>query len=173
MALRIVLLGLVVGMGAELPSADRFEAWASKGKQLASSVWDEFQSLRSGTEADADRAQIEARKLVAKADKAFDEAMDAVAKDFTADLAMIEKAREPEQVATEIAQLDEQGVDDAAAVEVAMDSDFPAGPNAMDVDAVEEVADEQPEQERLSSAVKLTREAMGAWLELLSKPSTR
>lgn len=174
MGLRIMLLGLVVGMGAELPSADRFESWASQGRQFAASVWGEIQSLRNGSDASpAEAAQIEARQLAARADRSFEKAMDAVATDFAADLAMLAKADEP--LKNEIAQLDAEGVEAPTAVEVAADADFPDGPDAMDVASVDEVSEPDAEldqdEERLTSAVRLTRDAVGAWIDLLKSPS--
>ena len=173
MGLRIMLLGLVVGMGVELPSADRFESWASQGRQFATSVWTEVQALRNGTEASPEAAKIEARQLAAKADRTFDAAMDAVATEIAADLALIAKANDP--VRNEIAEIDAEGVEAPTTVDVASDAEFPDGPDAMDVAALDEVsepdADRGEDEERLTSAVRLTRDAVGAWIDLLKSPS--
>lgn len=175
MTLRIMLVSLVTSLGLELPSGADVSSWAE-----AQSTWVRAAMLdrsATGDEAPpalarvADRHQAgETSEAPATAcpkadhsDAAFEAATGAMAADLASDLL----ASQPEEAPA----IDEAG--SALALETpspAEDDSVGCLANAEAGDEMDEIiveAEPAPKVDRVSSAVRLTREAVQAWVDLL------
>jgi hypothetical protein len=191
MTLRIMLVGLVASLGFELPSGSDVSRWAQAG-----TAWVQARMLdRSGPEigckpelaepSDCQQVveKIEVPALVAEAeavsDAAFQVAAERVTVDLAADLVASHRDETPVvEVAPKLAleapapvglpEGEEAGclvvnADEARTVEVALpDEPSPADPVDSTVGSPERL-------DRVSSAVRLTREAFNAWAAVMQQ----
>ena len=187
MTLRIMLMGLVASMGIELPSEADVSSWTRSGRDWVGARMVDL----SGPSVEADRADAEptdcqqasmpagspviavAEDSVASDDMAFEAVSAGMAADFTADLLTMQVEEPPsESVPVTLAS------DEAPAVglpdgEEMMSLATPADEAEAQTQAVEsgdepiEVNETTSHLERISSAVRLTREAVQAWTTLM------
>jgi hypothetical protein len=192
MTLRIMLVGLVASLGFEPPTGSDVSGWVQAGK-----AWVQARMLdRSGPEvelkldlagpSDCQRVDLkfEVPPLVCEkegaSDSAFKAVLDGIATDLSADLLANHREEAPsDQVASKLAieapapvplaEAEDVGclivpVDEAKTAEVAWTGeDKPA-------DSVESTIGLPERPDRVSSAVRLTREAIQAWADLMQQP---
>jgi hypothetical protein len=142
MALRLLLVGVVVGLGVDLPGGAEVASWARTQADWVQAKVDGW--LASG---EADAAET-------SADAEFAAIVDGMADDFAADLARAEPAAPGPVVAASAPDLPGAGA---------------PGPDSTGAGDMPEVpaADPDPAGGRLASAVRLTREAAAAWFSLV------
>lgn len=185
MTLRIMLVGLVASMGFELPSDAQVACWTQSGRDwVLATVAD-----RSGPVVEADRPddgpadchQAEAfvsteRSVVAGEAKADDDtafvaASEAMAADFAADLSAMREERssaedDPAMLAVATPPV---GLPDGE--ELSVPPSLAAEDDLADVVASDEATIETEEApsraDRVSSAIRLTRDAAQAWADLM------
>jgi hypothetical protein len=157
MALRVVLVGLVIGLGFDLPSGDQVSGWLRAGSAWVQARIDDM----TGPEV--------AVEDVPSADAEFGEIVDAMARDFTADLAAIERPKshtvivfEPFDVPDDL----QSGVafalnreSQGEGIEV-VTADEPSAPPA------------ESRASNLASAVRLTGQAAAAWWTVIRGTGT-
>jgi hypothetical protein len=187
MALRFLLVSLVAGMGLELPSGQELSRWTRAGREWAGARMIELSSIR----AEAQRALLgptdcERNGAIAApaeavidgpstADLAFDVVVEGMASTFAADMAAIQADR-PEWIATPDVIADQPPDEEPpmlawvdpepepasfsapAETQPAAVAETPTSPIATRVD-------------RLSMAVRLTRQAVIAWASLIEGSS--
>ena len=181
MALRFLLVGLVMGLGVDLPSGDEVAAWARAGGEWLQARLDGAFGPEAVAEAaatpDAEFAAIVdrmARDFGAEAvvdakpnpDAGFAAIVDRMAESFTADLAMAESSTWPRLAVDSIDVSDAPAPGLAFALNQASQSEeqIPDSPTP----EVAKASDQTPAAEgRLASAVRLTREAASAWMGVL------
>jgi hypothetical protein len=188
MTIRIMLMGLVASLGFELPSGSDVSRWAQAGSAWAQGRMTE----QSGPEVEAklDRAGLsdcrqaevtpEVPSLVseeeAEVDWAFRAVSEGMAADLAADLLASHRDEEPtresglceagEPASVGLPEGEEVGClvvpadESSAAVTASVDEDMPD-----DSDGTTEVSPERTD--RVSAAVRLTREAVRAWAGLM------
>jgi hypothetical protein len=184
MALRFLLVGLVASLGFEMPTARDVESWTRTGRSWVEARLADANSLKLEVARALDRApdceRLEEPTLAPapvaevasiREDLTFEVVVDGMAKDFVADLASI---KEPGPV------------DEALAVvepfrEMQEATPTPSRP---EVPAIETVVAARPEPvegpapvptpppttsriEKISTALRLTRQAMSAWAALV------
>jgi hypothetical protein len=182
MTLRIMLLGLVASLGLELPTRADVEGWATAGAAFACSATECLASprvevvalpdLADGTDRHQAEASFDPSPFVgeeaADADMAFAGAAEALASDLSADLAANPIDRSPaEEVQEAIIALEPPA-------QAAPAEDESAGCLLAEADEADVMPSDQAEAttadepaDRISSAVRLTREAIHAWASLL------
>ena len=188
MTLRIMLLGLVASMGIELPSGADVSCWTRSGRDwVAARLVD-----RSGSGVEADRADVPptdcrqaeegiespgvARGVEASDDIAFEAVAEGMAADFAADLmAMTEDGPSSEESPSSLAQTEASGANPPEAEELAslalpMIEVDAVGEEDPASEAIAETEEVPSRADRVSSAVRLTREAVQAWVSLVQDP---
>ena len=183
MTLRIMLVGLVASLGFELPSDGDLSCWSHSGREWVAARLADF----SGPRREADppvaegvgRAVAEAPALAeashADADLIFEVASETMATDFAADLLALQSespgpddaptpAEAPVIASVGLPAGEDLATPDAPAVEVVASSESVEADEA----SIEEEHD-APSVARLSNAVRLTREAVQAWAELIQE----
>ncbi len=192
MTLRIMLVGLVASLGFEPPSGSDVSRWAQAGK-----AWVQAKMAdRSGPEVEpkldlagpSDCQQVDVKSQVSSlvrgnegsSDTAFGVVSDQIAADLSADLlANLREEAPSDQVDSKlaieapapvrVAEAEEVGclvapVDEAKTAEVAWnEEDKPAN-------LVESLIEMPERPDRVSSAIRLTREAIQAWADLMQQP---
>ena len=154
MALRFLLVGLVIGLGVELPDGDEVVSWARAGGEwLQARIDDAFGAdavAAAETTSDAEFAAI----------------VDRMAGAFAADLALADRPAASDRLTFEpIAVPDDPEPGLAFALNRASQ-----GEGVIPEPALPEVVDAPgslPAAGRLASAVRLTREAASAWMNVL------
>jgi hypothetical protein len=176
MALRFVLVGLVASMGFEMPSGGDVESWTRTGQNWFEARLAELSSLRLEASrafdaaTDCERADASAPAPVpavevasVREDLTFEAVVDGMAKDFTADLASINEPRPAEEAIATVEPFRE--MPEAA-----------PSPSPSPAPAIESVVEARPEPvvspatsrvEKISTALRLTRQAMSAWAALI------
>lgn len=182
MALRLVLVGLVASMGIELPSGSDLANWTRTGREWAGARMADLSVIRveaartCAGPADCGPADghLGAADVTGagsgRADLAFDVVVEGMAVDFAADFASLRvDGPAPDQVPdaisggergvvhTELSWSDPEPVPAAPIAEVAIEA--PALP--VEAPLVSR------RSERLSTAVRLTRQALDAWARLI------
>jgi hypothetical protein len=172
MALRLFLLALVALMSFELPSGQDFRSWSDGGSRWVDARMADLSQIRTEVEQafsrlsptesalTPDSLSVEIAQI--RADVAFETAMDGLASAFRADLASIE-ARLP---IAEEAPVDVVTVKNTAKVTdpACFDPELEVNPPATII-TTNEVSSTQAD--RLTSAVRLTRQALSAWASLI------
>lgn len=189
MALRLVLVGLVASMGIELPSGSDLANWTRTGREWAGVRMADLSVIRveaartCAGPADCGPADghLGAADVTGagsgRADLAFDVVVEGMAVDFAADFASLRvDGPAPDQVPDAISG-GERGV---VPTELSW-----SDPEPVPADPIAEVAIEAPalpvealalpveatlvsrRSERLSTAVRLTRQALDAWARLI------
>lgn len=182
MALRLVLVGLVASMGIELPSGSDLANWTRTGREWAGARTADLSVIRVEAArtcaGPADCGPAEGHLGAAdvtgagsgRADLAFDVVVEGMAVDFAADFASLRvDGPAPDQVPDAISG-GERGV---VPTELSW-----SDPEPVPADPIAEVAIEAPalpveaplvsrRSERLSTAVRLTRQALDAWARLI------
>ncbi len=181
MALRFLLVSLVAGMGCELPSQSDLECWARAGQEWVDARVGDIARIKVEAElalagvADSERetapdpSPVEATPD--RDDLAFEAVVEKMASDFAADLAAIEEPVPADEAVVVVEPFREMPP-------AAWTDPEPAAP------AFEEVAESRPEvsapsgekpasrSEQISAAVRLTKQALGAWASLI-QPAVR
>jgi hypothetical protein len=188
MALRFLLVSLVAGMGLELPSGQELSSWTRAGREWAGARMVELSSIRVEAErallgsTDCERADVVAGPAEADdagpstADLAFDVVVEGMASTFAADLAAL-RADRPESIATPEA-IAEQPRSEEPPMLAWRDPE----PEPASVETQPDVVAEPPisptqispiatRVDRLSVAVRLTRQAVIAWASLIEGSS--
>ena len=185
MTLRIMLLGLVASMGIELPSDADVSSWTRSGRDWVNARLVDL----SGRSVEADPADAGpadchqastptgspvvavAEDSTASADNAFEAVSGAMAADFSADLMAIqaeESSTEAAPVALVVLETPAVGLPDGEETmcqAARADEAEAVGPGEPTIES-----DESPSRlERVSSAVRLTREAVHAWAALIEE----
>ncbi len=187
MTLRIMLVGLVASMGLEWPSGPEFSCWTQSGRDWVQSRLADL----SGPVVEADRPEAEpadchqaddsiepaaiAESAKIPGDMAFVAASEAMAAEFAADrLTMLEERSPAEDVPTMVASEAPPAVGLPDGEELASSVELPddEGPvvlaGSADVGEVPAGTDAPPASvDRFSSALRLTREAVQAWADLM------
>ena len=185
MALRFLLVSLVAGMGLELPSGQELSSWTRAGREWAGARMVELSSLRVEAEqaflgaTDCERA-IENTGPIAsaevgasRADLAFDVVVEGMASTFAADL-VASRSDRPESVSTPDAFADQRRGEDPPILAWSDPEPEPAFfPASVETrpEAVSEVPAIAARVDRLSAAVRLTRQALSAWALLIEGSS--
>jgi hypothetical protein len=184
MALRFLLVGLVMGLGVDLPSGQEIASWARAGGEWLQARIDGAFGPEAVAEAeaapDAEFAAIVdqmAREFGAEAvaeskanpDTEFAAIVDQMAGSFTADLAMAEGPATPQWPAFEPIEVPD---DPTPGLAFALNRASQAeeripGPPAPEVATAPITAQDPAASDRLASAVRLTREAASAWMSLI------
>jgi len=161
MLLRFVLVGLVTGLGCNLSGESEVVSWARAGRDWVQARLDDA----TGARLVADRE---------RADAQFAGIVDDLARDFTADLASLDRRKSPEILAFDPIEVPDD-VDAGVAFALNRGSEGEgrepeavavAGPRVVAGPAtVEPATGVRPD--RLASAVRLTRQAALAWLTVL------
>jgi hypothetical protein len=192
MTLRIMLVGLVASLGFEPPSGSDVSSWAQAGR-----AWFQARMLdHSGPvvepKLDLD-GPSDCRQVVEKCevptsvcekqadpDEAFKTVSETIVADLSADLLANHREESPtDQVASKVAtdepspialpEGEEVGclvvvAEEAKTAEVAWSEE------ARPAESVEPIVEPPARLDRVSSAVRLTREAVQAWAELMQQP---
>ncbi len=175
MALRLLLVGLVIGLGVELPSGDELAAWAQVG-----TAWVEARVegllgpaavAENRPDADAEFAAIvDGMATSFAADTRFDAAFSAIVDNmacaFIGDLARLTPAN-VEPAPQKVAVFEPLDVPDdlEAGVAFALNRDSQGIGITPEPITPEPAAPSRPE--RLASAVRLTGQAAAAWMAVL------
>lgn len=181
MALRFLLVSLVAGMGLELPSGQDLSNWTRAGREWAGARMVEFSSLR-GEAACASRGPTDCEREsegtgpapTADAgpptvDLAFDVVVEGMASAFAADLAAIGPDRPELDVLPEVIAEQSRGEDPPILAWTDPEPEpasFPA-PAESRPDGSTGSPAMAGRVERLSAAVRLTRQALSAWALLI------
>jgi hypothetical protein len=194
MTLRIMLLGLVASMGFELPSGTDLERWTESGRNWVVAQMAD-QSV-PGVEApkpcvlptDCLQAEETCRKPMivveqpdSSGDKAFEAVTNKLAADFAADL--VAKAEEPKPTEPEPAPLivaapetPEVGLPagEEMATQVVIETKVEVAEVVVEpvvpVEVTEVTETRNERLDRISTAVRLTKEAVHAWAEVIQDP---
>ena len=187
MTLRIMLMGLVASMGIELPSEADVSSWTRSGRDwVGARVVD-----LSGPSVEADRADAGptdchqasmpagspaiavAEDSVGSDDMAFEAVSAGMAADFTADLLTMQVEGPPsESVPVTLASDEAPAVglpDGEEMMSLAATADEAEAQVVESGDEPIEVNETTSRLERVSSAVRLTREAVQAWATLMQE----
>jgi hypothetical protein len=187
MALRFLLVSLVAGMGLELPSGQELSSWTRAGREWAGARMVDLSSIRVEAErallgsTDCERAEVIAGPAEAvevgpsTADLAFDVVVEGMASTFAADLAAI-RADRPESIATPDAIADQPPGEEPpmlAWVDPEPElASFPASVETRPAAVAEPpICPIATRVDRLSVAVRLTRQAVIAWASLIEGSS--
>jgi hypothetical protein len=152
MALRIFLVAIVAALGLELPGSDELAGWERSGREWVAARMADLSSLcldeaptNEPTEAAPDRVDL-----------AFEAVAESMASAFSSDLALnVPRAPVEEAVASIKPQADLAPA--VAAVPV----------------VVEPQAPQESTLERISTAVRLTKQAVDAWASLVQPTTER
>ena len=177
MALRVLLVGLVASMGFELPDGQELSSWTKTGRDWFNARMVDLSNLRVEAErviaedADGERAEEPAAAPIevasTRADLAFDAVVEGMASEFATDLASIEARKPPDEALAAVepsreippAEQSDPSLEDPDVETLAEADPAPTAPAQ---------AVEPPSRiERISTAVRLTREAMNAWASLI------
>jgi hypothetical protein len=193
MTIRIMLVGLVASLGFELPSGSDLSSWAQAGTEWVHGRMADRSGPGVETKLDlagpSDCQQADetfkvpslACEKEADADRAFQAVSEGMARDLSADLLAGHREEPPGEPIGPMLALEgpapvglpegEEAVgclvvlaDEASAVKVApIDEEMPD-------DSVDSTDGSPVRLDRLSSAVRLTREAVQAWADLMLQP---
>ncbi len=153
MGLRILLVAMVACLGLEWPEAGEFASWSDSGRSWIAA---RMSSLRNATDASwgwsaepvvaerADEAPVAA--ISGRLDLAFEAVVEGMTTGFAGDLALSSPI-------TPVAELAEEADPEVA------EEPTTAIPISLDVSPLR--------SERISAAVRLTRQAIGAWASLI------
>jgi hypothetical protein len=185
MALRFLLMSLVAGMGLELPNGQELSSWTRAGREWAGARMVDLSALRSEAECaflgstDCERADESAGPTAtadagsSSADLAFDVVVEGMASTFAADLAAI-RVEGPESAFAPGALADQPRGEDPPLLAwrdpEPESATFPA-PAAEEPTSPAETSPSASRVDRLSAAVRLTRQAVIAWASLIEGPS--
>jgi hypothetical protein len=189
MALRLLLVGLVIGMGVELPSGDEVASWAHAGRAWIQARVDGLLGPDALAEVrpdpDAEFAAIVDDMALAfaaepKPDVAFTAIVDDMATSFAADLARVEPPKvepAPRRLAAAFEPL-EVPDDLETGVAFALNRESqgvgivpePIAPEPAKIAALGTESTVPSGPERLASAVRLTGQAAAAWMAVLRGP---
>jgi hypothetical protein len=156
MALRFLLVGLVIGLGVDLPSGEEISSWARAGSDWVRSRLDDVLGPEAvaGTETSADPE--------------FAAIVDEMAGAFSADLARVERPVPRVRIAAEAIEVPEDvepgiayALNRGSQGEGLTPEDVPA--EAAKAPALEPETVPSGRTARLASAVRLTRQAASAW----------
>jgi len=192
MTLRIMLMGLVASMGYDLPSGPDLSCWAQAGRDWVHSRMADL----TGSEVEADcpdlgltdchRAKapvsiepsVIAEEVKVSDDSAFVAVSEAMVGEFAADLMTIRDETSPVEDAPVMVAGDAPPVGLPGGEELTVQVSPVGEAEKADVfksdDMPSETTDETdkaPPQADLSSAIRLTREAVQAWANLMPQPS--
>jgi hypothetical protein len=151
MALRMLLVSVAVGLGADLPNGDEVSAWVRAGQ-----TWLEAQLVA----ANGEPVVTTTTESPSAADREFAGIVEEMADSFSADLARLEAPSPAVSVAFETGFEDENWTLD------------PALP-AMVEPAPAPIADDGARPGRLDEAVRLTMRAASAWADVLGVATTQ
>jgi len=189
MTLRLILVGLVTSMGLELPSGRDVSSWAESGRAWADARFTDLPApsvevVPAIESADLDPAPgpvivAAARCIQPDADRVFDAVSEGMAADFASDRA-VTVAGIPASAADSDATVAESGMpavglpegEELATAYAPGVEDAPAeaaGPASGDepTEAAAAEDDAPSRADRLSSAVRMTREVVHAWAALI------
>lgn len=155
MALRILLVGLVIGLGVDLPSGAEVAAWARAGDEWVRARLDGVFGAEEVAEAKP------------SADAEFAAVVDEMAGAFTADLAAMERPASRSRLAFEPIVVSD---DPEPGLGFALNRDAQGrgqDPEPVPAPTVATASPESATASRLASAVRLTREAASAWMTVL------
>jgi hypothetical protein len=158
MALRVVLVGLVIGLGCDLPSGDQVSGWLRVGGAWVQARIDGLIGPEVAAEEDP------------PADAEFAGIVDAMAQDFSADLAATERPKSRETLTFEPFDVPDDLETGAA---FALNRESQGEGIAAPADEVEAPA--LPAESRashLASAVRLTGQAAAAWWTVIRGAGT-
>jgi hypothetical protein len=178
MALRLFLLALVGLMSFELPSERDVSSWTEGGSRWVNARLASLSDLKTEVErafigvSQPDPANepasppdsLTAEIASMRADLAFETAMDGLARNFRTDLASIQAALPvAEEAPIAVDTVDTLGITVEQVEPRCFDPETEASrPSSLGV-----FVDPNPSADRLSSAVRLTREALSAWASLI------
>jgi hypothetical protein len=191
MTLRIMLLGLVASMGFDLPSGPDLSCWTRSGRDW---VHERVADL-TGSVVEADRPDVEptdcrqaeapisiepsaiAEEVKVADDSAFVAVSEAMAVDFAADSMTMRDERSPSEDATAILANEPPTVGlpggEELAVQVAPvgedDLSDVVGSDDLPGEAATEADEASTRADRVSSAIRLSREAVRAWVDLMQQ----
>lgn len=172
MGLRVVLVGLVASLGLDLPSGQEVGAWVNSGKAWCLAiVADEDARMPNGRAAFAE-ARPEPAQVVAEApnDGAFRNAVEAMVAQVKEERTVVAVASRPVVFrATEAVEGPEFGDALARALNRSDEPESAFEPTAV-AEVVPAASSGPSRVERLVLAVRLTRQAAGAWMSLLERP---
>ncbi|WP_435008872.1 hypothetical protein P12x_000122 [Tundrisphaera lichenicola] len=186
MTLRIMLVSLVASLGFELPSDHDLACWSHSGREWVAARLADFSG--SSIEADQFAAEVAdepvatpvmAEIVKADDDRTFEVASEAMAADFAADLLAIQVENpgpDDTPARSEVAALAMVGVPSGEEAFVSWEAPaeevVASTTEEIEVDATYEEEDEDSSAvDRLSTAVRLTREAVQAWADLIPESS--
>jgi hypothetical protein len=190
MTLRVLLVGLVASMGYELPSGQDIESWTRTGSQWVNARLADLSHLRAEAErsiarsTDSDRAveptpapSATAEVGLTRDDLMFDAVVEGMASDFATDLASIEVAKPVEAVVVAIEPFVEMS--EAACLDPELEVAAPDTPARADLEVTAASPAPSPtieatsKAERISTAIRLTRQAISAWASLIQPSAVR
>jgi hypothetical protein len=172
MVLRILLVGLVAALGLDLPDSAEIAGWRKSGHEWASARMADLSSLLVEAElafgASPDRAiggesrEVETIPVApsSRVDLAFEAVVEGMASGFSADLALMEESKPPVEEAVASVEPTPEG----PAAGVASPEPAPAA---------EILAPPISRLERISTAVRLTRQAVDAWASIIQPTADR
>jgi hypothetical protein len=146
MALRVLLVALVAAMGLELPDSAELANWDRSAREWVAARMAEL----PGVGVDEFPAVSTVEAAPSRVDLEFEAVTEAMASEFSTDLASIKSK---------------------PAVESALASSEPEGDPSPEV-AVPPAA-QAPRTERISEAVRLTKQAVDAWASLIQPAADR
>ncbi len=163
MTLRVLLVALVAALGLDLPGSEELAAWKRSGREWVAARMADLSSLRIEAEpapagspdrstCDALAADSTAGAGSGRVDLAFEAAVEEMASGFSADLGSM-KSRPPVGVAS-------------ALVEPRTEPEADPAPSV----AGDPIAQDS-RLEKISTAVRLTRQAVDAWASLIQPTS--
>ena len=181
MALRVLLVGLVASLGFELPTGPDLASWAKSGRAWVDARAAELSGLRLEAEqalagpTDGERAEGPAPSTEvasSRADLIFEATVEAMASEFAVDLALMKEATPAEEAVVVVERFQERPPAAETDPGPESESDEQASEGLAEVVPVPAPSIAPPASpaspiEKLSTAVRLTREAVNAWASLI------
>ncbi len=188
MALRFLLVGLVIGLGVELPSGDEIASWVRAGSDWVQARIDGALGPEALAEAKptddaafaaivdemagafaSDRAAVVDGKAGASPsdDAAFAAIVDEMAGAFASDRALAERPAPPKRLAFEPIEVPDDPESDLGFALNRESQGEGRTPEPAAIEIAKAPAAESTAEGRLASAIRLTREAGAAWANVL------
>ena len=178
MALRVLLVGLVASLGFELPTGQDLASWAKSGRawvdaraaELSGLRLEAEQALAGATDGERDEGPAPTTEVASsRADLNFEATVEAMASEFAVDLALMKESTPAEEAVVVVERFQEMP---PAATDPGPESDEQASEVLAEVVPVPAPSIAPPAApaspiEKLSTAVRLTREAVNAWASLI------
>jgi len=145
MALRVLLVALVMAMGLELPEVTELAGWERSARDWVAARVADLSSLGG----DEIQSESKTETEPGRADLVFEAVSEAMASEFSTDLAL--PATKPVESVAASAEPEPEFVPEVTTVPTLPD----------------------PRTERITEAVRLTRQAVGAWASLIQATADR